>query len=94
MLVHVTKRTIAAKPAEAWASAARHNARVQNRGMTPPNAEPAGLPPHAPLTQYYGDEDEHQRFVRGMFDDTAPDYDRVEHMLALGAEPDWCRACT
>jgi demethylmenaquinone methyltransferase / 2-methoxy-6-polyprenyl-1,4-benzoquinol methylase len=42
------------------------------------------------LTQYYHDEDEHQRFLREMFDGTAADYDRVERMLALGTGP-WYR---
>lgn len=49
-----------------------------------------GLAPHAPLTQYYQDEDEHQRFLREMFDGTAVDYDRVERLLALGTGP-WYR---
>jgi demethylmenaquinone methyltransferase / 2-methoxy-6-polyprenyl-1,4-benzoquinol methylase len=49
-----------------------------------------GLAPHAPLTQYYHDEDEHQRFLREMFDGTAADYDRVERLLALGTGP-WYR---
>ena len=49
-----------------------------------------GLAPHAPLTQYYHDEDDHQRFLREMFDGTAADYDRVERMLAFGTGP-WYR---
>jgi demethylmenaquinone methyltransferase/2-methoxy-6-polyprenyl-1,4-benzoquinol methylase len=40
------------------------------------------LPPHTPLPACYGDEIEHERFVRRMFDDTAPDYDRIERVLA------------
>jgi demethylmenaquinone methyltransferase/2-methoxy-6-polyprenyl-1,4-benzoquinol methylase len=70
--------------------AARHNARVTHPGIPPSRVEPAGLAPHAPLTQYYRDEDEHQRFLREMFDGTAVDYDRVERMLALGTGP-WYR---
>lgn len=60
-----------------------HNARVP---LDPSSsaAKPV-LPPHAPLSQYYGDEDEHQRFLRRMFDDTAVDYERVERLLALGS---------
>jgi demethylmenaquinone methyltransferase/2-methoxy-6-polyprenyl-1,4-benzoquinol methylase len=42
------------------------------------------LPPHAPLPEYYLDEDEHQRFLRRIFDDTAVDYERVERLLAWG----------
>jgi demethylmenaquinone methyltransferase/2-methoxy-6-polyprenyl-1,4-benzoquinol methylase len=52
--------------------------------MTTPRIEPAGLAPHAPLPQYYRDEDEHRRFLRDLFDATAVDYERVERMLALG----------
>lgn len=48
------------------------------------------LPPHAPLPAYYGDEDDHQRFVRRIFDDTAVDYERVERLLAFGSGP-WYR---
>jgi demethylmenaquinone methyltransferase/2-methoxy-6-polyprenyl-1,4-benzoquinol methylase len=58
-------------------------------------ARPSGpdkgvLPPHAPLTDYYKDEDERHRFLRRIFDDTAPDYDRIERVLALGSGP-WYR---
>lgn len=55
-----------------------------------PHAPDAALPPHAPLPAYYGDEDDHQRFVRQIFDDTAVDYERVERLLALGTGP-WYR---
>lgn len=63
---------------------------MRNHGTTASNLEPAGLPPHAPLPQYYSDEDEHRRFLRGMFDGTAAHYDRVERLLALGTGP-WYR---
>jgi len=46
---------------------------------------PAPLPPHAPLTAYYRDEDDRHRFLRRIFDETAPDYDRIESVLALGS---------
>lgn len=45
---------------------------------------PATLPPHAPLHEYYDNEEEHERFVRHLFDATAPDYERVERLLAWG----------
>ena len=61
-----------------------HNAGVQPDGITPQRARPASLPPHAPLSEYYSNEDEHERFVRRMFDDTAVDYERVERLLAWG----------
>jgi demethylmenaquinone methyltransferase / 2-methoxy-6-polyprenyl-1,4-benzoquinol methylase len=42
--------------------------------------------PHRPLNKYYGDGDAQarQRFIRRTFDDTAPDYDRLEKVLGLG----------
>lgn len=59
--------------------------------VTPvPSIREATLPPHAPLPEYYANEDDHQRFVRRIFDDTAVDYERVERMLALGTGP-WYR---
>lgn len=53
-------------------------------------ARPKALAPHSPLTDYYGDEREHQQFLQRIFDDTAPDYDRIERILALGSGP-WYR---
>jgi demethylmenaquinone methyltransferase/2-methoxy-6-polyprenyl-1,4-benzoquinol methylase len=55
---------------------------------TPPGSAP--LAPHAPLTDYYRDESERQQYLRRIFDDTAPDYDRIERVLALGSGP-WYR---
>src|SRR6516164_6833705 len=48
------------------------------------------LRPHTPLPDYYCDEAEHQQFLRRIFDDTAPDYDRIERVLAMGSGP-WYR---
>ena len=48
------------------------------------------LLPHAPLTEYYQDEAERQRYLRRIFDETAPDYDRIERVLAFGSGP-WYR---
>ncbi len=70
--------------------AARHNAPVRTPHLPPLGDKPVGLAPHTPLPRYYHDEEEHQRFVREMFDGTAPDYDRVERLLALGTGP-WYR---
>lgn len=53
-------------------------------------APPEILRPHTPLPAYYGDEGEHERFLRRIFDDTAPDYDRIEKVLAFGSGP-WYR---
>ncbi|SCK39058.1 demethylmenaquinone methyltransferase [Variovorax sp. HW608] len=57
-----------------------------------PAASNEALPPHAPLHDYYGDEADHQRFLRRIFDDTAPDYDRIERVLAMGSGPWYRRA--
>jgi len=54
--------------------------------VTPPEV----LAPHTPLPDYYGDEAEHETFLRRIFDDTAPDYNRIERVLALGSGP-WYR---
>ncbi|HYW56511.1 MAG TPA: class I SAM-dependent methyltransferase [Polaromonas sp.] len=47
----------------------------------PPSAAQA---PHEPLTGYYANEEERQSYLRRIFDTTAPDYDKVEAMLAWG----------
>jgi len=41
--------------------------------------------PHQPLSDYYTSEQERQGFVGNLFDNTAPDYDRIEKLLALGS---------
>ena len=41
--------------------------------------------PHPPLTAYYAVESERRDWVRGIFDRAAPDYDRVEKLIALGS---------
>ncbi len=46
---------------------------------------PAAHAPHVPLTEYYADEQSRAGFVRDMFDSTAEDYDRMEHILGLGS---------
>jgi demethylmenaquinone methyltransferase/2-methoxy-6-polyprenyl-1,4-benzoquinol methylase len=45
----------------------------------------APLPPHAPLPRYYGDADSREHWVRGIFDRTAVDYDRVEALMSGGS---------
>jgi len=45
------------------------------------------LAPHTPLAAYYGNEVEHDQFLRRMFDNTAADYDRIERVLAFGSGP-------
>lgn len=46
--------------------------------------------PHVPLTAYYKTEQDRQAYLKKIFDDTAPDYDRIERMMALGSGP-WYR---
>lgn len=62
--------------------------------MTPDAAKPGPeaqvVLPHAPLNAYYADEAEHQRYLRRIFDETAPDYERIERLLAFGSGP-WYR---
>ncbi len=50
----------------------------------------ATIAPHTPLHQYYGDDANRESYVQGLFDETAPDYDRIERVLALGSGP-WYR---
>jgi demethylmenaquinone methyltransferase / 2-methoxy-6-polyprenyl-1,4-benzoquinol methylase len=50
----------------------------------------AALPPHPVLRDYYGNPEEQRAFLRGIFDDTAPDYNRIERVLAFGSGP-WYR---
>ncbi len=41
--------------------------------------------PHPILKDYYADESSRKQFVRGIFDRTAQNYDRVERMMAFGS---------
>lgn len=43
------------------------------------------LRPHTPLPAYYGEEADREHYLRRIFDDTAPDYDRIEKVLAFGS---------
>jgi demethylmenaquinone methyltransferase / 2-methoxy-6-polyprenyl-1,4-benzoquinol methylase len=40
--------------------------------------------PHAPLWNYYKNDSDRETWVRGLFDRTARDYDRLEAILGLG----------
>ena len=46
---------------------------------------PQALAPHTPLAGYYKDEVEHRAYLQKIFDDTAPDYERIENVLAFGS---------
>lgn len=54
-------------------------------GSLPPATAPApqALPPHPHLSRYY--DGDRERFVRGIFDSAAPDYDRIERLMAWGS---------
>lgn len=53
--------------------------------QTPKSADDVVHAPHAPLTDYYQSEHERSGWIRKMFDDTAPDYDRIETLLGFGS---------
>jgi demethylmenaquinone methyltransferase/2-methoxy-6-polyprenyl-1,4-benzoquinol methylase len=53
---------------------------------------PEVLRPHTPLPAYYGDEAEHEQYLRRIFDETAPDYERIERVLAFGTGAAYRRA--
>lgn len=46
--------------------------------------------PHPPLTEYYASENERRDWVCSMFDRAAPDYDRIERLMAFG-DGSWYR---
>jgi len=46
---------------------------------------PEALPPHPPLSNYYGDASKRERFVRDIFDETAEWYDEIIGMLSFGS---------
>lgn len=48
--------------------------------------------PHPPLTEYYAREEDRRGWLRRAFDSTAPDYDRMERMSALGSGSSYRRS--
>jgi demethylmenaquinone methyltransferase/2-methoxy-6-polyprenyl-1,4-benzoquinol methylase len=50
--------------------------------LGPPDFLPVKAP-HLPLTAYYQTEEERQAYLKKIFDDTAPDYDRIERLMAF-----------
>jgi len=62
---------------------------AHNQAMEKPHADNVPnspvLAPHAALPDYYRDETEHRAYLTRIFDETAPDYERIEHVLALGS---------
>ncbi len=55
------------------------------RSETPDDRDPRRLSPHPVLTAYYRDEAEHRRFLTRLFDDTAPQYDRITDLMSCGS---------
>ncbi len=54
-------------------------------------SKPAGpIRPHPTLGAHYADDALRPRFVRGLFDETAAEYDRISALLAFGSGP-WYR---
>jgi demethylmenaquinone methyltransferase/2-methoxy-6-polyprenyl-1,4-benzoquinol methylase len=51
----------------------------------PPNTPPGAVTPHPPIEGYYEKPAEKRAFLTSIFDDTAVDYDKVEHWLSLGS---------
>jgi demethylmenaquinone methyltransferase/2-methoxy-6-polyprenyl-1,4-benzoquinol methylase len=47
--------------------------------------QPILRPSHAPLSAYYGSDDNRRTWVLDLFDRTAGDYDRIERIMALGS---------
>jgi demethylmenaquinone methyltransferase/2-methoxy-6-polyprenyl-1,4-benzoquinol methylase len=48
-------------------------------------AAPQPLPPHPPLSRYYGDERERRRRIEAWFDQAAPAYDWIGQAASLGS---------
>lgn len=53
-------------------------------------AENTAVAPHPRLGPYYEDERGRRRFVRDIFDETAPDYERIIRLMSFGSG-DWYR---
>ena len=51
---------------------------------TEPKAEQRAVPPHTPLTQYYGETAERERYVADLFNRTARYYNTVEKLFGNG----------
>lgn len=49
-----------------------------------PSSPSSISPPIGPIDHYWADEPGRKRFVRDLFDRSAPEYDRVEGLLAFG----------
>ncbi|HYE61259.1 MAG TPA: class I SAM-dependent methyltransferase [Phycisphaerales bacterium] len=52
---------------------------------TSPTSTDGAMAPHPPIEGYYGQPAEKRAFLTSIFDETAVDYDKVEHWLSLGS---------
>ena len=61
--------------------------------MTQPSGEAptAGAAPHPVLAHRYARPEEREGFVRNLFDQTAPHYDRIDRIFSLGTGPAYRR---
>jgi demethylmenaquinone methyltransferase/2-methoxy-6-polyprenyl-1,4-benzoquinol methylase len=57
---------------------------MEPRVQSQPGNEDAPLPPHSPLTQYYGEEKQRDHYVVDLFDRTARHYNTVEKLFGNG----------
>ena len=44
------------------------------------------LPPHPSLKEFYDDDDARPTFIKGLFDASAPHYDRISSLMSLGTD--------
>ena len=56
-----------------------------------PAGPAAGQAPHPPLAHRYARPEEREGFVRSLFDQTAPHYDRIDRIFSLGTGPGYRR---
>ncbi|WP_424134315.1 class I SAM-dependent methyltransferase [Roseomonas chloroacetimidivorans] len=58
---------------------------------TPSDSTRAGTAPHPVLAHRYAAAEEREGFVRALFDQTAPHYDRIDRIFSLGTGPGYRR---
>jgi demethylmenaquinone methyltransferase / 2-methoxy-6-polyprenyl-1,4-benzoquinol methylase len=54
--------------------------------MNLPSPSPSPLPPHRPLSEFYGAAEKRHEFVNGLFDAAARDYDWVSAAMSFGSD--------
>lgn len=58
---------------------------VQSCSVTRQAMQTESVPPHPTLSDYYASPAERERFVRGLFDETAPWYEKINVLLSFGS---------